>query len=202
MSPYRFMAWVLLLLLPFFGLWYATGALPVAPAFYVSQLALENLLPGLVGTINLDGTRMLVVSTFGELDGATLPAREAGNQLAFPAETRLVSYSIPFFAALLFASRVSQPVERFARGLILLWLVMALSLISICLKNLMLGLGANFYTAAGVPLPPPPVIALLYQLSTLILPTLAPVLAWLWLARDSAVLAQMGPRPETPTAEP
>jgi len=198
-SPYRFMAWVLLLMVPFFGLWYALGALPAAPAFYVARLSMEMLLPNVVDSVSLDGTRMVILTHFGETAGTVLPAMEAGNQLAFPADLRLMSYSVPFYAALLFASRVSQPVERFARGLILLWLLMALGFISVCLKNLMLGLGDVLYTASSFPLPPRAAIALVYQLNTLIVPTLAPVLIWAWLASDAQLFTRFRRTPESHT---
>lgn len=194
-SPYRFMAQVLLLMVPLFALWYALGNLPAAPAFLLARYALEWGLPGVVDSVSLDQTRMLVVTAFGEQNGALLPAAQAGHQMAFAVDTRLVSYSIPFYAALLFASRVSQPLERFSRGLIVLWLLMALGLVCIQLKNLMLGLQDALFTQAGVPLPPPPVIALLYQLNTLIVPTLAPALVWLWGASDAGVLQGLRPQP-------
>ncbi|TXS93024.1 hypothetical protein FV139_13825 [Parahaliea maris] len=190
-SPYQFMAWVLLLMLPFFGLWYALGNLPAAPAFLLARYALEWGLPDIVDSVSLDQTRMLVVTAFGEHNGALLPAEQAGHQMAFAVDTRLVSYSIPFYAALHFASGVPQSLERFSRGLLILWLLMALGLLSIQLKNLMLGLQDTLFTQASMPLPPPPVIALLYQLNTLIVPTLAPVLAWLWSARDATILTSL-----------
>jgi len=181
-----------LLMVPCFAVWFALGNLPAAPAFLLARYALEWGLPGIVDSVSLDQTRMLVVTAFGEHNGTLLPAREAGHQMAFAVDTRLVSYSIPFYAALLFASRVSQPLERFSRGLIVLWLLMALGLVSIQLKNLMLGLQDTLFAQAALPLPPAPVIALLYQLNTLIIPTLAPVLLWLWSARDTAVLSSLG----------
>lgn len=199
-SPYRYMAWVLLLMVPCFGLWYAGGALPASPAFYLGKLALEWGLPEVVHSVSLDGTRMLVMTHFGEVGGRIVPASEAGYQMAFPLDTRLHSYSIPFFAALLFASRVSQPLERFSRGLLVLWLLMTLGILWACLKNLMLGLGETLFETSALPLPPPPVIALLYQLGTLIIPTLAPVLMWLWLARDSALLQRIWARYGAPAA--
>lgn len=201
-SPYRYMAWVLLIMVPCFGLWYAGGALPASPAFYLSKLGLKWALPEVVYDVTLSDTRMLVVTQFGEVGDKIVSAAKAGHQMAYPVDTRLHSFSIPFFAALLFASRVRQPVERFCRGLLVLWLLMALGLFVVCLKNLMLGLGEVLYSTSSVALPPPPVIALLYQLFTLIVPTLAPILLWVWMARDSALLQRIWsyygkPEPET-----
>jgi len=185
------MGWVLLIMLPCFALWYAGGALPSAPAFYLSKILMEWGLPEIVHSVSLDDTRLLVITQFGDIDGTVVPAVDAGYQMAFPVDTRLLSFSIPFFAALLFASRVSQPVERLCRGVLVLWLLMTLGLISISLKNLMLGLGETLYLGSSIPLPPPTVVAVLYQLNTLIVPTLAPVLLWMWMARDSALLQRI-----------
>ncbi|MFV0276357.1 MAG: exosortase H-associated membrane protein [Parahaliea sp.] len=197
-SPYRFMGWVLLLMVPLFALWYAGGNLPAAPAFLIAKYSLLWGLPEIIDSIQLQDTRLLVLTHFGELNGEIVSAEKAEFQLAYPVDTRLVSYSIPFFAALMFASGVSQPVERFCRGLVLLWLVMGFGLVSIELKNLMLGLQQQLFERATLPLPPPALIALLYQLNTLMVPTLLPVLLWLWLARDAAVLRQLGARNRAP----
>ncbi|GAB3276311.1 exosortase H-associated membrane protein [Parahaliea aestuarii] len=191
-TPLRFMGWVILLMIPLFGLWYALGTLPAAPAFLLARYALEWGLPDIVAGVSLDQTRMLVLTHFGEVDGALVSAEQAGYQLAYPVDTRLVSYSLPFYAALIFAARVPQAIERFCRGMVVLWLLMAIGLVCIELKNLMLGLQDALFQRAALPLPPPPVIALLYQLNTLIIPTLAPVLMWLWMARDSALLQNLG----------
>ena len=203
-TPLRFMGWVMLLMVPLFGLWYALGALPAAPGFLIARYALEWGLPDIVAGVSLDQSRMLVLTHFAEIDGALVPAEQAGYQLAYPVDTRLVSYSLPFYGALIFAARVPQAIERFCRGMVVLWLLMALGLICIELKNLMLGLQDTLFLHASLPLPPPPVIALLYQLSTLIVPTLAPVLMWLWMARDSALLQHLARTPEqkAATAEP
>ncbi len=192
-SPYRYMGWVLLLMVPCFALWYAAGTLFAAPAFYLAKVILEWWLPNVVDHVTLDHTRMLVVTLFDEVNGQIVPAAQAGSQMAYPLETRLQSFSIPFFAALLFASRVSQPVERFSRGLLILWLMMTVSFICVTLKNLMLGLGSALFDNASM-LPPPTAIALLYQLSVLIIPTLLPVILWLWMAKDSPMLQQIWAR--------
>ncbi|MFV0477458.1 MAG: exosortase H-associated membrane protein [Parahaliea sp.] len=193
-SPYRYMGWVLLLMIPLFGLWYAGGTLSAAPAFYLAKIILQWWIPEIVDQVTLDGTRMLVVTLFDDQNGQIVAATETGGQMAFPVETRLQSFSIPFFAALLFASRVSQPFERFSRGLLILWLLMAFSFVFVTFKNLMLGLGQTFFDSASLPLPPPTLIALLYQLSVLIVPTLVPVILWLWMAKDSPMLQQIWSR--------
>jgi hypothetical protein len=185
MSLYRYIGLVILLMVPFFTLWYALGALPSAPALWLSQLTLNGALPNVLEAVTIDNHQLLALTRFGELDGQVVALAEAEYQLAFPLNTRMLSYSVPFYAALHFASRLERPLERFAWGLFVLWSLMFLGIVAVTLKNLMLGLGDLLYTHSTVPLPPPAAIALLYQFSTLIVPTLAPVALWAWSIRKT-----------------
>jgi len=182
---YRFIGLVLLLMIPFFGLWYALGALPSAPALWLAQVALPWALPEVVQSVVIDGDELMVFTLFGEVGQQVVPLNQAEYQLAFPSNTRILSYSIPFYAALHFASHLDGSIERFARGLLLLWLLMFIGVIAVTLKNLMLGLGDLLWTASTNPLPSANAIALLFQFSTLIVPTVAPIMLWAWSVRES-----------------
>jgi len=147
-----------LILMPItFGIWYAAGTLFAAPAVWLCDLFLSNLYPGIVETAGLQGAEMTVRTQFGEIGGEILPAKEAGNQIALQTNTRLVSYSIAFYAALLLASIVG--------------------------KDLLLIVGGPFLNTAGVP--PADFLALTYQFNVLLMPTLAPVCLWFWQLRGS-----------------
>ena len=185
MTLYRFIGLVLLLMIPFFGLWYALGALPSAPALWLAQVALPWALPEVVQSVVIDGDELMVFTLFGEVGQQVVPLNQAEYQLAFPSNTRILSYSIPFYAALHFASHLDGSIERFARGLLLLWLLMFIGVIAVTLKNLMLGLGDLLWTASTNPLPSANAIALLFQFSTLIVPTVAPIMLWAWSVRES-----------------
>jgi hypothetical protein len=202
MTLYRFIGLVLLLMVPFFALWYALGALPSAPALWLAQGLLAWALPEVVQSVVIEGHQLLVLTQFGELGENVVALEYADYQLAFPLNTRVLSYSIPFYAALHFASRIEGSLERFARGLLILWILMFIGIVSVTLKNLMLGLGGNLlWEASATPLPTANAIALLFQFSTLIVPTVAPVLLWAWSVRDSlrwrAVLLGQGDEPDT-----
>ena len=71
-----------------------------------------------------------------------VPATQADHEIAFKINTRLVSYGVPFYAALLWSSRVDSLVGRFSVGLFGLWTMMALGLVAIAAKDLMLVVGA------------------------------------------------------------
>jgi hypothetical protein len=182
---YRFIGLVLLLMIPFFGLWYALGALPSAPALWLAQSTLHWILPDVIQSVVIDQHQLMVFTLFGESGQDIVPLAQADYQLAFPLNTRILSYSIPFYAALHFASRIEGSLERFARGLFVLWLLMFVGTVAVTLKNLMLGLGDAFWHAAPEPFLSANAIALLFQFSTLIVPTVAPVMLWAWSVRDS-----------------
>jgi len=187
----RFVLGVLGLLPAAFLVWYFLGSAIAAPAVMIIKPVLLGWLPQVIDSMALQGTDLMVLARFGELDGAILAAEQAGNQLGYPVNTRSLSYSIPFFTALYFATPMRGGIDRYCWCLLILWGLLALGLIGVTLKNLMLGLGSVFLEQAYVP--PADAIALLYQLSTLMVPPLAPVILWAYVARDSTPFAQLLP---------
>ena len=173
-----------LILMPItFGIWYAAGTLFSAPAVWLCDFLLSGIYPQIVGSAGLQGSEMIVVTQFGQDGGAIKAATEAGNQIAMEINTRLVSYSIAFYAALLIASNLQDALYKFCIGLFWLWVIMAFGLTSILGKDLLLMVGTPFLNAPGIP--PPDFIALTYQFNVLLMPTLAPVCLWFWQLRGS-----------------
>ena len=173
-----------LILMPItFGIWYAAGTLFAAPAVWLCDFLLSSAYPNIVEALGLQGVKVLARTQFGEDGGVIMAAAEAGNQIALEINTRLVSYSIAFYAALLVASNLKDAIYKFCIGLFWLWLIMAFGLASILGKDLLLVVGAPFLKAPGVP--PADLIALTYQFNVLLMPTLAPVCLWFWQLRGS-----------------
>ena len=173
-----------LILMPItFGVWYAAGTLFAAPAVWLCDFLLSSAYPNIVEALGLQGVKVLARTQFGEDGGVIIAAAEAGNQIALEINTRLVSYSIAFYAALLMASNLKDAIYKFCIGLFWLWLIMAFGLASILGKDLLLVVGAPFLNAPGVP--PADLIALTYQFNVLLMPTLAPVCLWFWQLRGS-----------------
>ena len=166
-----------------FGIWYAAGTLFAAPAVWLCDFLLSSAYPNIVEAVGLQGVEALVRTQFGEDGGVIMAAADAGNQIALEINTRLVSYSIAFYAALLIASNLKDAIYKFCIGLFWLWLIMAFRLASILGKDLLLMVGAPFLNAPGVP--PADLIALTYQFNVLLMPTLAPVCLWFWQLRGS-----------------
>ena len=172
-----------------FGVWYAAGSLFAGPAVWLCDLVLGYLYPSIVDTAGLNGVDLQLTTQFGESGGKILPANEAGNQIALEINTRLVSYSIAFYGALLMASNVQDSLYKFSIGLFWLWLIMAVGLASIAGKELLLLAGGPFLSTALVP--PADAIALIYQFNVLLMPTLAPVFLWCWQLQGSPLWEQL-----------
>ena len=173
-----------LILMPItFGIWYAAGSLFAAPAVWLTDFLMSSAYPNIVEAAGLQGVEMMVRTQFGEDGGVIMAATDAGNHIALEINTRLVSYSIAFYAALLLASNLKDAMHKFCIGLFWLWLIMAFGLASILGKDLLLMAGTPFLDSTGVPLAD--LIALTYQFNVLLMPTLAPVCLWFWQLRGS-----------------
>lgn len=190
-TPGRFLGLVFLLLLPCFGLWTLLAPALVKPAIGFIHLFLSNWMPAAVASVQVDGSQALIMTQFGELEGKLVSARAAGHAIGLPVNTNILSYSIPFYTALMLATPDKNKMHRYGLGLIWLYLVLIISLACVCLKVLMTNLGVLFSSQGSLLQPSNNLIALLYQLSTLILPVLAPVILWLWQCRQCPMLKSL-----------
>ncbi|RLA42691.1 MAG: hypothetical protein DRR06_13850, partial [Gammaproteobacteria bacterium] len=66
--------------------------------------------------------------------------------------------------------------------------LLIMGLVSIGLKDLMLGLGPVFIDSSSTGAS---AVGLMYQLSTLMVPPLAPIMIWAWQARESSLIQQL-----------
>jgi hypothetical protein len=194
----RYIGLVLALLIPSFVLWMLISPWLAGPAVLLVDVILTAWMPEVVAEVQLQGAEALVLTQFGELEGRIVSINIAEYQLAYPTDVRLLSYSIAFYAALTFAMREPDNFSRFGWGLWFLYPLIVLSLICVILKDLMLALGPNFFEQNIPLLPNQHVIGILYQLSILIIPPVAPILVWAWQSRESPFLQKLAS--VTPTA--
>jgi hypothetical protein len=188
----KFTLWVLVLLPTCFVAWWLLGTWLVAPAHLAATMILKAWLPEVVTDVLLQGTNMVLLTEYVEIGGRyVLPAEgvpgglgalSSDDTVGLRIDTRVLSYAIPFYAALHFSTPMTATWERLARGLLVLWLVIALGLVATAAKDLMRVAGAGFLNLPGVP--PADAIAIAYQFLTLIAPPLLPVLLWAYEARD------------------
>jgi hypothetical protein len=141
-----------------------------------------------VHEFTLTGAQALLTTQYGDIDGAIVAAEVAGYRLAYPLNTQILSFSLPFYAALHFATPGQNSLTRFGQGMLVLYPLFIIGLISVSVKNLMLGLGSDFIDNSTSL---ESSIAMMYQISTLMVPPLAPVLVWAWQSRHSTLLQQL-----------
>lgn len=187
----QFLLFVFVLLIPCFGLWTVTSELLARPAVGFANTVLTLWFPDVVKSLYIDGKQAMLLTQFGEAGGVIVPAEQAKNQIGYPVNTRLVSYSIPFYAALHFAVPQQDYLNRFIWGLVILYPLMAVGLLLLCMKDLMVGLGTHFLAQPDNWVPDPNLIGLGYQMSVLLVPTLGPVMLWLWQNREAPLLSAM-----------
>ncbi len=187
----QFLILVFALQVPSFALWTFAAAALAMPAIGFASMILTGWLPDIVQALAARGPEAVLITQFGELDGRHVSAHRAGEALAFVLNTRILSYSIPFYTALHFALARDQLWGRYFTGFIVLYVLLVAGLVSLALKDLMVNLGTTFLDHPAAALPHPNVIALLYQLNVLIVPTLAPVMLWGWQNRDAALFTPL-----------
>lgn len=189
-QPYmrQFLIYVFALLIPCFVLWtVGSGPLQV-PAIGLVHLALTQWFPDVVNGLFVDGSLAALMTEFGEQNGKLIPLSEAEYRLGFKVDPRIVSYSLPFYTALHFATQRDEYLLSYIWGVVILYPLIVFGLLCLCLRELMFNLGAVFFDQPGVFVPNANVIGILYQLNVLIIPTLAPAVIWIWQGRNTPLL--------------
>ncbi len=187
----QFLLFVFALLIPCFGLWTIASGPLALPAVGLVNIMLGNWFPDVVSALYAQGPEGLLLTEFGELNGAPVSPALSEYQLGFTLDTRILSYSIPFYSALHFATQKKGYLAGYLQGLLLLYILLVFGLLCLCMKELMIVLGPLFLEQQDVFVPPASVIALLYQLNVLIVPTLAPAAIWAWQSRESPLAAAL-----------
>ncbi|GAB5453735.1 MAG: hypothetical protein Hals2KO_40630 [Halioglobus sp.] len=190
-----FLIYVFALLLPCFGLWFATSSFLALPVIAVVHEILVAWFPQVVHAVYADNTSVFLATAYGQKAGMLVPLAEAEYRFGFSIDTRILSYSLPFYSALLFATRREDYLVSWLQGVIVLYLLFAIGLLAICLKNLMTTVPEQFFGQAEVTVPGANLIAIGYQVNVLLVPTLAPVMLWLWQSRETTLLRDLLPPP-------
>jgi hypothetical protein len=187
----QFLLLVFPLMLPFFAIWTFASAPLALPAIGFDNMILTTWLPEIVEGVYVQGPEALLMTRFGDAGGQIVPAGQAEAAIGFSINTRILSYSIPFYAALHFATPRKDYLGDFFVGVVVLYALLVFGLVCLSLKDMMVVLGATFLEHPEASVPPANVIGLLYQLNVLLVPTLGPILLWAWQNRDSGLLRGM-----------
>ncbi|MEM1145746.1 MAG: exosortase H-associated membrane protein [Pseudomonadota bacterium] len=189
----RFVLTVLALLPACFVVWHALSSVLAAPSVMLSNWILLAWFPGQIVEVGLQGTDMLLVSAFSA-EGSGSSSRVAASamdSIGYLIDTRALSYSIPFYTALHMATRIRSSLSVYSWNLLLMWVVLAIGLVATGLKDLLVTEGSAALNAPGMP--PSDAIALTYQASSLLAPTLVPAMLWAYAARRSDLLRTLLP---------
>jgi hypothetical protein len=168
-----------------FAVWYFTVPFHSAIAGRLAWLLMSVMKGGLVSSVEQPATDLVFVTA--------LQVQAAGGHAALitPEVNPLIyTYGLAFFLALALASRA--PWRQILAGVAMLLPFQAFSIAFDCLAQVGFRMGPDVSAAAGFAGWQVEAIALGYQVGTLMLPTLMPVIIWAILC--SAHLGLFGPR--------
>jgi hypothetical protein len=195
----QFLLFAFALIVPCFALWTLAAGTIAMPVVGLADMILRAWFPEQVDKLIFHGKDVVLMTQFGELNGRAVSPDQSEYQLAFAINPGILSYSLPFYAALHFATPGKNGLASFCWGVLVLYPLILIGLLALCLKELMLNLGALFMEQQGVLIPNGTFIALFYQLNVLIVPTVAPICLWAWQSRDTHLmrgLLKLLPTPE------
>lgn len=173
-SVKRFFLFSLAFLPLCFYIWHVLAPAIAMPIGWIVEKIAITWWPDLFSVIELSNAQLYVEMSVGEKEGTILPASVAGNRLGFYVETRLVTYSLPFYSALLLAIPNGSFSRNHVMGLILLLVFCIAGTFGFCLKESLVLLGSDsFQDKVFLPIE---LVVFFYQFSVLIFPTLGPVL--------------------------
>lgn len=168
--------WIVVLTL----LWSQVSAWTSYPVGMLSHIALEQGAPMWVRQVHLSPGHM-------EVDTAVaVPVQEAGGrrgEITIEASPGRYAYGLPIFLALVLAARAKGRVRKALAGYLLLLPFQAMSLTMYSLMQVVLAAQLNV-RLLRISQWQMEAIVYGYQVGALVLPTLVPILVWLWLDRQ------------------
>lgn len=166
-------AWLIVLTL----VWTKVSAWTSYPVGVLSNIVLEQGAPMWVRTVRLAPGNMEVDTSVSVTD-----ASGRRGEITVDASPARYAYGLPIFLALLLAARGKGRVVRAAAGYLLLLPAQAYSLTTFLLMQLILGTQLDI-RSLRISQWQMELIVYAYQVGVLVVPTLAPILIWLWLDR-------------------
>lgn len=161
-------------------IWLQVAAWTSYPAAGIAHVVLGNGARDWVRTVH-KAPGLLEVDTRIAVSAPGNPPGRSKGELVAEVDPARYAYGLPLFLALLLASRSRHLVRRLLAGYVLLLIPQAFSLIFAILKQIVVAAGSA--AALGIAQWQMEGIALGYQFGSLLLPTVAPVVLWLWLER-------------------
>ena len=173
-SVKRFFLFSLVFLPLCFYIWHVLAPAIAIPIGWIVEKIATTFWPDLFSVIELSKAQLYIEMSVGEKEGNILPTSIAGNRLGFYVETRLMTFSLPFYSALLLAIPNGSFNRHYVLGLIFILIFCIAGSVGFCLKESLILLGPDlFEDSVFLPIE---LIVFFYQFSILIFPTLGPVL--------------------------
>ena len=174
----RAVLWLVLLM----GAWSLVAKWPSYPVAALTHMALEAGAPDWVQTVH-KSPGLIEVQT-----RLAVPVRGGVGDIVVEADPAHYAYSLPILWALLLAAGGPGRIGKLLGGYVLLLPTQAFSLTLDVLKRMAIAMPGGV-RALGIDQWQLEAIGLGYQLGVLVLPTLVPVVVWLWL--DSAFASRL-----------
>lgn len=191
----RFMLGVLVFFPLTFFLWYVSAPFHLAPITFLSGKLLSVLTPDAVMWLRLDGHTLVLASSFGhDSAGAVVSPPPGDDVLGFQLNPLIYSYSLPLVAALMLATPGKDKWLNLFWGGLLVIPAELFSMVFSVLKTLTFDVGKAFQVQQGFSQNTVDMIAMGYQVGTLLLPMIVPLI--IWVALNRAFIVRLAPQLE------
>lgn len=182
---HRFMFGVLFFFPLTFFLWYASATYHLAPITLITGKLMSIIVPDALMWLRLDGHMLVLASNFGHDSSGMIISPPVGDDvLGFQLNPLIYSYSLPLLAALILATPSPHKWSKLLWGILLILPTEIFSMTFSILKTLTFDVGAAFQIQQNISPTGADFIALGYQVGTLLLPMIAPLIIWVALNRD------------------
>ncbi|MCU0833262.1 MAG: hypothetical protein MUC77_02320 [Chromatiaceae bacterium] len=181
MSPVSHFTLAVFLWLPVcFALWFYASILFVAPIAASVELLLQTLLPGVIDEVHQRGNGLLVVTHVSVQQAVGVNSRT--GELVLELNPLKYGYGVPVFSALVLASPASEArrLGSWIIGVAVLFGIQAVGVATEAVKVLAFDTGPEARSALAFTRLGDDVLALVYQFAFLILPSISPIVLWIW----------------------
>lgn len=180
MNPGIFLLRVSAAMVPTFLVWWLIGSDWLLPAVYLTEQLLITLMPKVFSVMNLTGDTVIALTHWQRIDQGFIPAAQIGTCLGTEFNIRILSYSFPFYISLQIALWRMTEATKIMSSLMTLYLILVISLTFVIAKRLIINLQLLpvFEQTTSNWIYNPDIISMGFQIATLLLPTLVPVMLW------------------------
>ncbi len=185
---HRFMLGVIVFFPLTSGIWYITATFHLAPVTVLAKVILDFIVPDALLWLKLDGHTLVLASNFGaDASGKIVSPPGGGELLGFHLNPLIYCYSLPLLSALVLATPGEGKWLKLVWGVLLILPTEVFSMVFSVLKTLTFDVGYAFQQQQGITPFTADVIAMGYQLGTLVVPMVAPLVIWVALHRGFLV---------------